>query len=220
MGAKSKKSRGNVAERAAAVLSALRKAYPDARIVLNYGSTWELLVAVILSAQCTDKMVNRVTEDLFRKYRTVSDYAAADAEVFQAEIRPTGFFRNKTKSIVGAARMVLSDFGGEVPHTMKELLRLPGVARKTANIVLGNAFGVVEGIAVDTHVKRLSVRLGLSEDSNPDKIERDLMAVFPRDSWFSLTYLLIEHGRRVCTARRPACHECVLADVCPSAFTF
>ncbi len=220
MGAKSKKSREDVAERATAVLKTLRRAYPDAKIVLNHGSTWELLVAVILSAQCTDKMVNRVTEDLFRKYRTVSDYAAADTETFQAEIRPTGFFRNKTKSIIGAARMLLSDFGGEVPHTMQELLRLPGVARKTANIVLGNAFGVVEGVAVDTHVKRLSQRLGFSRESNPDKIERDLMVVFPPDSWFSLTYLLIEHGRRICTARRPACHECVLADLCPSAFTF
>lgn len=207
-------------ERVAEILSLLKAEYPDAKIVLRYSSPWELLVATILSAQCTDKLVNQVTAKLFVKYPAIEAYAAANEAEFEQDIRPAGFFRNKTKSILGAARMVLSDFGGEVPRTMQEILHLPGVARKTANIVLGNAYGVVEGIAVDTHVKRLSVRLGLSPAKNPQKIEQDLMRLIPRDDWFRLTYLLIDHGRAVCTARRPDCAGCVLNQLCPSAFTF
>jgi endonuclease-3 len=201
----------------------LRREYPDAHIVLDYSSDWELLVAVVLSAQCTDKMVNQVTRLLFQRYRTVQDYASADPREFETLIRPTGFFRNKTKHIIGAARKILADYGGQVPASMADLLTLPGVARKTANIVLGNAHPEAyatdpdAGIAVDTHVKRLGRRLGLAKSQEPDKIERELMAIVPRDDWFSLTYLLIEHGRAVCDAKRPRCGECGLRDLCPSA---
>jgi len=206
------------------VIRRLRKEYPHAHIVLDFGSNWELLVAVVLSAQATDKMVNQVTQKLFKKYRTVEDYAGADAAEFEIDIRPTGFFRNKTKHIIAAAQKVLSDFGGEVPSSMTELLTLPGVARKTANIVLGNANPAAyakdpdAGIAVDTHVSRLSQRLGLAKSKDPEKIERELMEIVPRRDWFPLTYLLIDHGRAVCTARRPRCAECLLNDICPSAF--
>jgi endonuclease-3 len=211
-------------ERAAELIARLREEYPDAGIVLNYGSNWELLVSVILSAQCTDKMVNQVTTKLFQKYRTIEDYASADIEEFENDIRPTGFFRNKTKHIVASAQKVLSDFHGEVPASMTELLTLPGVARKTANIILGNAYPEAyatdpdAGIAVDTHVNRLSRRLGLADSADSDKIEKELMAIVLRDDWFQLTYLLIEHGRAVCTARRPRCGDCHLQDICPSAF--
>ena len=209
---------------AAEIMARLDREYADAHIVLKFGGTWELVVSVILSAQCTDKMVNQVTESLFRKYRTMEDYAGADPAEFEQDIRPTGFFRNKTKHILGAAQMVLHDFGGEVPHTMAELLTLPGVARKTANIVLANAFPEAfaadpdAGIAVDTHVFRLSHRLGVAGAKDPERTETELMAVIPRDRWNSVTYLLIEHGRAVCTARKPRCQECLLADVCPAAF--
>lgn len=215
------------AERRAAareIITRLKQEYPDARIVLDYGNDWELLVAVILSAQCTDKMVNQVTAKLFKKYRTVEAYAGADPVEFEADIRPTGFFRNKTKHIIGAARKVLTDYDGEVPASMAGLLTLPGVARKTANVVLGNAHPKAyasdpdAGIAVDTHVNRLSQRLGLAASADSDKIERELMEIVPREDWFRLTYLLIEHGRAVCTAKRPRCGECLLADICPSAF--
>jgi endonuclease-3 len=206
------------------VIRRLRGEYRDAGIVLHFGNDWELLVAVILSAQCTDKMVNQVTADLFKKYRAVEDYAAADPAVFEMDIRPTGFFRNKTKHIIGAAQMILADYGGEVPASMRELLTLPGVARKTANIVLGNAHPGAfatdpdAGIAVDTHVNRLSQRLGLAASTDSEKIERELMEIVPRDDWFQLTYLLIEHGRAVCTAKRARCDVCLLNDICPSAF--
>jgi len=206
------------------VILRLRGEYRDAGIVLNFGNDWELLVAVILSAQCTDKMVNQVTANLFNKYRGVEDYAAADPAQFELDIRPTGFFRNKTKHIIGAAEQVLADFGGEVPASMQELLTLPGVARKTANIVLGNAYPDAyakdpdSGIAVDTHVNRLSQRLGLAASSDSEKIERELMEIVPREDWFRLTYLLIEHGRAVCAAQRPRCDACLLNDICPSAF--
>jgi endonuclease III len=209
---------------AAEVIRRLRGEYRHAGIVLDFGSDWELLVAVILSAQCTDKMVNQVTANLFKKYRAVEDYAAADPAVFEMDIRPTGFFRNKTKHIIGAAQQILADFGGEVPASMRELLTLPGVARKTANIVLGNAHPAAfatdpdAGIAVDTHVNRLSQRLGLAASKDSDKIERELMEIVPRDDWFQLTYLLIEHGRAVCTAKRARCDLCLLNDICPSAF--
>jgi len=212
------------AARAREVISRLRAQYPDAGIVLNFGNDWELLVSVILSAQCTDKMVNQVTATLFKKYRTIEDYASADPAEFEADIRPTGFFRNKAKHIIASAQKVLADYGGEVPADMAGLLTLPGVARKTANIVLGNAHPEVyatdpeAGIAVDTHVNRLSRRLGLATSADSDKIERELMEIVPREDWFQLTYLLIEHGRAVCTAKRPRCGECCLQDICPSAF--
>ncbi len=212
------------AAQAQEVISRLRGEYPKAGIVLDYGSDWELLVAVILSAQCTDKMVNQVTAKLFQNYRTIEDYASVDPAGFESDIRPTGFFRNKTKHIIGSAQKILGDFGGEVPSSMAELLTLPGVARKTANIVLGNAHPEAystdpdAGIAVDTHVNRLSQRLGLATSTDSDKIERELMEIVPRADWFQLTYLLIEHGRAVCTAKRPRCGECMLQDICPSAF--
>jgi len=219
-----KTGQASVSARAREIIARLKGEYPDAGIVLAFENDWELLVAVILSAQCTDKMVNQVTAKLFKKYRTVEAYASADPVEFEADIRPTGFFRNKTKHIIGAAQKVLADFGGEIPASMAELLTLPGVARKTANIVLGNAHPLAyatdpdAGIAVDTHVNRLSQRLGLASSRDSDKIERELMAIIPRDDWFRLTYLLIEHGRAVCVAKRPRCGECLLADICPSAF--
>ncbi|MBU2601890.1 MAG: endonuclease III [Actinobacteria bacterium] len=208
----------------AEVVSRLQNEYPDAHIALLFGNDWELLVSVILSAQCTDKKVNEVTASLFAKYRTIEDYAGADPEEFEKDIRPTGFFRNKTKSVLGAARMVLHEFDGEVPHSMAGLLTLPGVARKTANVVLGNADPEAyaadpdAGIAVDTHVHRLSNRLGLVKTADAGKTEAQLLPAVPRDDWFRITYLLIEHGRAVCTAKKPRCGSCVLADICPSAF--
>jgi endonuclease-3 len=212
------------ATQALEVIARLRHEYPQAGTVLDFGTNWELLVAVILSAQCTDKMVNQVTATLFRKYRSVEEYASADPVEFEADIRPTGFFRNKAKHVIGSARKLLTDYGGEVPASMAELLTLPGVARKTANIVLGNAHPQAyasdadAGIAVDTHVNRLSQRLGLATSGDSDKIERELMEIVPRSDWFQLTYLLIEHGRAVCTAKRPRCGVCLLQDICPSAF--
>jgi endonuclease-3 len=205
-------------DRAAEIYERLEAEYPDASIALRYDTDFQLLVSVILSAQTTDVQVNKVTPDLFEKYPTVEDVAGADPEEFQEAIRSTGFFRNKQKNVQGAARMILEEYDGRVPDTMEDLVRLPGVARKTANIVLGNAFGKVEGIAVDTHVHRLSKRLGFSDQKNTDKVERDLMELFPRERWFELTYLLIEHGRAVCDAKKPLCAECVLQDLCPSAF--
>ncbi|MGH2772913.1 MAG: endonuclease III [Actinomycetota bacterium] len=195
----------------------LSKEYPDAKCALNFSNPHEMLFATILSAQCTDQMVNKVTEKLFKKYRTLEDYAGADPEELQKDIRPTGFFRQKTKSLQGAARKLLDDFGGEVPSTMKELITIPGAARKTSNIVLGNAFGKIEGVAVDTHVRRLSQRLGFTANHDPDRIEQDLMKLVPKAKWFHLTYLLIEHGRAVCKAPVPRCEDCVISDLCPSS---
>lgn len=191
--------------------------YPGAKCALNFAKPHEMLFATVLSAQCTDATVNKVTAELFRTYRTLEDYASADRQELERDVRPTGFFRMKAKHLQESARLILDEFGGDVPATMEGLLRLPGVARKTANIVLGNAFGIVEGVAVDTHVRRLSQRLGLTVKQDPDKIERDLMAIVPKDRWFRLTYLLIEHGRRVCRAPVPRCEECVLSDLCPSS---
>lgn len=208
---------------AAEIIRRLRKEYPTAGIVLEFGSDWELLVAVILSAQCTDKIVNRVTALLFQKYRTIEEYASANIVEFENDIRPTGFFRNKAKHIIAAAQKILADYGGEVPASMTELLTIPGVARKTANIVLGNAHPGAyaadpdAGIAVDTHVSRLSQRLGLAAATDPVRIERELMGIVPREDWFQVTYLLIEHGRAICTAKRPLCGQCFLQDMCPSA---
>jgi len=201
-------------------LKLLKKAYPDAKCSLNFRTPLQMLVATILSAQCTDERVNKVTVDLFKKYRTASDYAKAKPAELQRDIRSTGFFRNKAKSIQGAAKMIVEKYHDEVPRTMEEILKLPGVARKTANVVLGNSYGVVEGIAVDTHVLRLAQRLGLTREKDPKKIERDLMKIVPRKDWMLISYLLIEHGRAVCKAQRPNCKECVLKKLCPSAFSF
>ena len=196
----------------------LKKEYPDARCSLDHSNALELLVATILSAQCTDERVNIVTSSLFRKYRTWEDYASAPASELEADIRPTGFFRNKAKSIQGACRLIGERHDGSVPRSMEELLELPGVARKTANVVLGNAYGIASGVVVDTHVSRLSARLGLSGEKAPEKIERDLVGLLPESEWIDFSHLLIAHGRKVCKARTPLCGECVLAKRCPSAF--
>ncbi len=188
-------------KRAQVALSVLKKIVPRARITLRYGNNWQLLVAVILSAQCTDKKVNEVTAKLFKKYRSLDDYVRADRKEFERAIHSTGFYRAKTKNILAAAKLIKERFGGKLPKTMTEMLTVPGVARKTANVVLGNAYGVVEGIAVDTHVRRLAKRYGLTTHDDPVKIERDLMALYPKKEWFSLTYRLIDYGRKYCPAR-------------------
>lgn len=202
------------------ILSLLKKHYSQARIALRYTNNWELLVAVILSAQCTDVMVNKVTEKLFKKYKSIADYANADIKELEQDIRSTGFYRNKAKNLKAAAQLLLEKFNGEVPKTMEEMLTIAGVARKTANVVLGNAYGIVEGIAVDTHVRRLSQRLGFTTYDDPGKIEQELMKLFPKDIWFKLTYLLINHGRAICNAKKPKCDMCFLNELCPSAFKF
>jgi endonuclease III len=203
--------------RAAEVWERLAATYPDARCSLDYRNPFELLVATILSAQCTDARVNEVAPRLFARCPTPAELAAIPTEELEAIIQPTGFFRNKARALQGTARLLLDEFGGEVPRDMDSLVRLPGVARKTANVVLGNAFSSPVGIAVDTHVGRLSRRLGLTVEEDPVKVEADLMRLFPRERWTMLTHLLIYHGRAVCTAQRPRCGECVLADLCPSA---
>ena len=205
------------ATRVVEIIERLMERYPQARCSLDHLDPLQLLVATILSAQCTDARVNQVTRKLFLKYRTANDYATADPAVFEEEIRSTGFFRNKTKSVLGMAAVLVESFGGRVPATMDELLTLPGVGRKTANVVLGNAFGRDEGIVVDTHVARIAGLLGLTRESDPVKIETDLVAVVPKDRWTLFPHLLIHHGRAVCVARRPRCGECPLADLCPSA---
>jgi len=206
-------------ERAALIDARLKEAYPRAEIALASRSDFQLLVAVILSAQTTDITVNKVTPVLFQRFPTPESLAGADPAEVEAIVHPTGFFRNKTKSIIGAAQSIAAEYDGQVPHTMDELLTLPGVARKTANIVLYNCFGLAEGIAVDTHVFRLAHRLGYSSQKAPNKVERDLMALFPREEWGALTYRLIEHGRAICDAKRPICGQCVVSNLCPSAFT-
>lgn len=183
------------------IIAKLKKLFPDAKCALKYSSPWELVVAVQLSAQCTDRMVNRVTERLFQKYKTIEDYVEALPRQFEQDIFQTGFYRNKARNILAAAKMLKERYGGHVPDTMAEILKLPGIARKSANVILGNLYGVVEGIAVDTHVKRLSRVFGLTEQNNPDKIERDLMAIVPKKDWFKLTYLFGDYGRKYCPAR-------------------
>jgi endonuclease-3 len=200
------------------IIELLETQYPRAKTALRYSSPLEILVATILSAQCTDKRVNIVTKSLFKKYRTAEDYANADLAELEQDIRSTGFYRNKAKNIKNTGRLLVEKFDSQVPDTMEQILELPGVARKTANIVLSNAYGVIEGIAVDTHVRRLSKRLGLTENKNPNKIEKDLMQIVPRSHWKRITNLLISHGRNVCTARKPKCESCVLNKLCPSAF--
>jgi endonuclease-3 len=201
-------------------ISLLEKEFPDAKIALNYSNPLELLVATILSAQCTDERVNLVTKTLFKKYKTAEDYANAETKELEQEIRSTGFYRNKAKNIKKASRILVEKHGSQVPRTMDEILELPGVARKTANIVLQNAYGVVEGIAVDTHVRRISARLGLTKNKDPNKIETDLMAIVPQNKWMRITDLIIFLGRKICTAKKPKCEICILNKTCPSAFTF
>ncbi len=202
------------------VLRGLRKDYPEPECALTHRTPFQLLVATILSAQCTDERVNMVTKELFPKLGTPEELAAVPQEVLEVEVKSTGFFRNKAKNLRGMAQKLVAEFGGEVPETMDELLSLPGVARKTANVVLGTAFGIAVGVVVDTHVGRLSNRLGLTEETDPVKIERDLMAVVPKKDWVWFSHALIWHGRRVCNARKPRCDECGLAHNCPSAGEF
>lgn len=234
-------ARGESAEKHLHIFKILHQAYPDAHIVLDYQNPWELLVAVILSAQCTDIMVNKVTAKLFVKYKRLDDYIKADLKEFETDIRSTGFYHNKAKNILAAAKLIKTKFKGKVPETMSEILTIPGVARKTANVVLGNAYGIVEGIAVDTHVHRLSQRLRLvdikkiggkkemtftkngrsvldyKKDADPVKIERELMKNVPESDWFKLTYRLIDHGRAVCKAQNPDCKNCILNKFCPAS---
>jgi endonuclease III len=208
--------RGTHPERVKAILAKLDEAYPDATCALNHKNAFELLIATILSAQCTDVRVNEVTKELFLKYTRPEDFAHANPQELEAEIRPTGFFRNKTKSIMGASKKIIEDFKGQVPRKMEELLTLPGVARKTANVVLGTAFGIAAGVVVDTHVQRVSGRLDLTRNTDPKKIEQDLMQVIPKEKWILFAHQLIWHGRRICQARKPRCIECTLEPLCYS----
>jgi endonuclease-3 len=206
-----------VEERAPVIVERLTKAYPEATVALTASNPLEMLVATILSAQCTDERVNKVTSTLFVKYRTPEDYLKVPESELAADIKPTGFFNQKTRSIRGACQRLVDAYDGKVPDTMEELVTLPGVARKTANIVLGNSFGTVVGIAVDTHVRRVSQRLGFTANEDPDKIEQDLMRILPKEQWFPFTYKLIDHGRTVCVARKPRCEDCPVSDLCPSS---
>lgn len=205
-------------KRALEILKRLSRRFPSAKIALKYNNPVQLMVAVILSAQCTDKKVNEVTATLFKKYRTAKDFAVARLTDFEKEIYATGFYRAKARNIIAAAKLIQSKFKGKLPKTMEEMLTLPGIARKSANVILGNAYGIVEGMAVDTHVMRIAQRLGLTKFSDPVKIERDLMELFPRERWFDLTYKIIEHGRNICDAKKPKCSICPLNDICPAAF--
>ena len=206
-----------LAQRAQEINRRLKKAYPKAHCALNHSSPLELLIATILSAQCTDERVNQVTASLFRKYRTCEDYIQVSPQELEQDIRPTGFFRNKTKSIQGACRMLLEKHGGHIPKTMEEMIMLPGVARKTANVVLGVAFGIPSGVVVDTHVGRLARRMGLTRDERPERVEADLMSLLPRKEWIIFSHRMIFHGRQTCIARKPRCRVCTIADICPSA---
>jgi len=198
------------------ILAILDKMYPGVTCALHHSNAWELLVATILSAQCTDKRVNMVTPGLFRKYPTIQDFASAKQEELAQDIRSTGFFNNKSKSVIGAARKILADFGGEVPRDIDQLLTVPGAARKTANVVLGTAFGIASGVVVDTHVQRISRRLDLTKQTDPGKIEKDLMKIIPKEKWVLFSHQIIHHGRALCTARNPRCAECGLEPLCYS----
>ena len=206
--------------RAQKIMALLEKEHSDAEIALRYRNPLELLVATILSAQATDEQINALTPKLFQKYTTAEDYANADLAELEQDIRSSGFYRNKAKNLKNTGKLLVEKYNSRVPKTMEELVELPGVARKTANIVLFNAYGIIAGVAVDTHVRRLAQRLGLTENKNQDKIEKDLMTIVPKDKWMRITDLLIFHGRRVCNARKPRCDACVLNKICPSAFTF
>lgn len=214
---KARKAAGTDPKRVAAILAKLEEAYPAATCELKHDNAFQLLISTILSAQCTDVRVNQVTQELYKKYTKPEDFAYANPAELEKEIRPTGFFRNKTKSIIGASKGIIEKFAGRVPRTMEEMLTLPGVARKTANVVLGTAYGIASGVVVDTHVQRLSNRLDLTRNEDPKKIEQDLMAVIPQDKWILFSHQLIWHGRRVCAARKPACERCSMAGFCPSA---
>jgi endonuclease III len=205
-------------EQVRAIIAELRHLYPDARTSLNFTNPLELLVATMLSAQSTDVLVNKVTADLFKKYRRVEDYATVSQEELEKDIQATGFYHNKAKNIRAAAQRLMTTYGGEVPRTMEDLVNLPGVGRKTANVVLGNAFGIVEGIVVDTHVGRLARRFGWTANEDPVKVEQDLMRIIPRKDWLDLSHMLIYHGRAICLARKPLCAQCALVHLCPSAF--
>ena len=207
-------------ERASKVIDLLEKEHRDAKIALHYSNPLQLLVATILSAQATDEQINKITPNLFKKYKTAEDFANADLNELEQDIKSSGFYHNKARNIKNCCRMLVEKYSSQVPRTMDELLELPGVARKTANIVLANAYGVVEGVAVDTHVRRVAQRLGLSDHDDPAKIELDLMKIVPKDKWMRITDLLIFHGRRVCTAKKPNCAGCVLNKICPCAFAF
>jgi endonuclease-3 len=200
--------------RVEAILKTLDRMYPNATCALHHTSPWELLVATILSAQCTDKRVNEVTPGLFAKYPTIQDFAAARQEVLANDIRSTGFFNNKAKSVIGAAKTILGEFNGEIPQTIEQLVTIPGAARKTANVVLGTAYGIASGVVVDTHVQRVSRRLDLTKNDDPVKIEQDLMKIIPPDRWILFSHQVIHHGRALCTARSPKCSECALYDLC------
>jgi endonuclease-3 len=215
-GTANSKVKGTNPQRVQAILQKLDEAYPNVTCALIHQNPFQLLISTILSAQCTDETVNRVTKTLFEKYRTPKDFAHANPTELEQDIRPTGFFRNKTKSIMGAGKKIAEEFGGEVPRTMDELLTLPGVARKTANVVLGTAYGIAVGVVVDTHVTRLSNRLDLSRNSDPKKIEQDLMKVVPPEKWVLFSHQLIWHGRKICQARKPKCVECNLESICYS----
>jgi len=207
-------------QRAAEIIKRLKKAYPNPHCALNHKNAFELLIATILSAQCTDERVNIVTADLFRKYHGPEDYLKVEQTELEKDIHSTGFFRNKSKNIQGACRRLIDEFGGQIPRSMDEILTLPGVARKTGNVVLGNAFGIASGIVVDTHVGRLSQRLGLTTNENAEKIENDLLQLVPKRYWIMFPHWLITHGRQICTARKPKCRQCVLANICPSYKVF
>jgi endonuclease-3 len=207
---------GTDPKRVSAILQKLDEAYPEATCELKHENPFQLLISTILSAQCTDVRVNEVTKTLYQKYKTPKDFAYADPKELEQEIRPTGFFRNKTKSIMGASKGILENFKGEVPKTMDEILTLPGVARKTGNVVLGSGYGIASGVVVDTHVMRLSRRLDLTKHEDPKKIEQDLIKIIPQDSWIKFSHQLIWHGRRVCIARKPRCTECNLESICYS----
>jgi endonuclease III len=206
-----------IEDRAPRIITMLTKAYPDAHVALNFTNPLECLIATMLSAQCTDERVNMVTKDLFVKYRTPQDYLAVPEDELKEDIRSTGFFNQKARAIRGACTRIVEAYDGEVPGTMEDLITLPGVARKTANIVTGNSFGRVEGIAVDTHVRRLANRLGFSDESDTDKIEQDLMRLIPKRRWFGFSYVLIDHGRAICQAKKPRCDECPVERLCPSS---
>jgi endonuclease-3 len=207
-------------QRALKVIELLEKEYPNAKTALKYNNPLELLVATMLSAQTTDERVNIVTKTLFKKYKTPEDYANADLKELEQDVRSTGFYHNKASNLKKSCQMLVEKYNSQVPKTMNQLIELPGVARKTANIVLFNAYGTIAGIAVDTHVRRLSQRLGLTDQNDPAKIEQDLMKIVPKDKWMRLTDLLIFHGRQVCMAKKPKCEICLLNKICPSAFTF
>ena len=213
-----KEREGELKKRTRDIIRRLKRAYPDAKTALNHSNPFELLIATILSAQSTDARVNIVTADLFRKYKKPEDYLKVSARELEKDIHSTGFFRNKTKSIQGTAKLLTEQYGGEVPHTMDELLELPGVARKTANVVLGNAFGIKAGVVVDTHVTRLSHRLALSQEKTAEKIEQDLIPLVPKKDWVIFPHLIIYHGRKICKARNPLCDECTIEKQCPSSF--